>query len=54
MLTDPSNENEWESIRFNYDCDSNSMDEIDAQSLKYPEQRISTLRGINIDVTDEL
>jgi hypothetical protein len=33
--------------------DSNEMDESDLQSEKHPEQRISTLRGISMDGSDE-
>jgi hypothetical protein len=38
-----------DSIRFNWEFDSNEIDKSDSQSEKHDEQRISTLHGIKID-----
>jgi hypothetical protein len=40
-------------IRVNRDSDSNEIDERDRQHEKHDEQRISTLRGIMIDRSDD-
>jgi hypothetical protein len=38
-----------DSMRFNWDGDSNEIDESDPHDEKHSEQRISTLDGITID-----
>jgi hypothetical protein len=38
-----------DSMRFNWEFESNEMDESDSQCEKQDEQRISTLHGITID-----
>jgi hypothetical protein len=43
-----------DSIRFNWEGNSNEIDKSDLQYEKHSEQRISTLRGITIDLSDEL
>jgi hypothetical protein len=40
-------------MRVNREFDSNKSDESDVQYEKHDEQRISTLRGIKIDSSDE-
>jgi hypothetical protein len=41
------------SIRFNAKYDSNKIDESDSHDWKHDEQRISPLRGIKIDCSEE-
>jgi hypothetical protein len=41
------------SIRFNAEFDSNEIDESGSDAEKHDEQRISTLRGITIDSSEE-
>jgi hypothetical protein len=42
-----------DSIRVNRDPTSNKTDKSDWQSIKHPEQRISQLRGITIERSEE-
>jgi hypothetical protein len=46
-------ENALDSIRVNRESFSNKIDESDLQDEKHSEQRISTDRGIVIDLTGE-